>query len=579
MSKRILIFSTILIGGILLGLTACEVAQEESSSAQLPETSNPDSAPLTSPDSVSVHSFYIDEDEIGGDYREFVPNTMEAGETPASTETSSSPTSNKTSSSTVLQPRKRNLSWCPEKAVPTQRYTLASEESHIFRGNSGTLIQVPQHAFVDKKTGKPIKGEVTLLLREAYTKADLIKSGLSTRAGKKLLRSGGVIEINAEANGRPCVIAEGKELYVEFVSPDAYGDMRLWSGTQDEAGYLNWEEVAQAHKDMALFPLDLLDLSSISRSEEAKRQDSIRRASKVYRRTFQDQLEEKLRDPFTQSSWLATREFRDRLIALRELGEGYDFADHYVKDQHGRLVEKDKKVLMELSNLRRTHEEGHGSGHLTALIEQYERFVAQDKGNAEIIPTYDFDLGAPDARDKMIAQGVPPHTADRQIAVHERTQFLQEEFAKNLAAEEKAAEKRNSRAVTQVTFAGMGLQENRGFSLQKLGLFNCDAPPTFRKPVTMGMSLIHDDPKVRAYSRCYIVIQGNNSFAELKHEGNGKFKEDNLPGGRRSTVVGLSYVDGVHYLAKAETRIGEASPDLIMRPVNTAVLERALASL
>ena len=190
-----------------------------------------------------------------------------------------------------------------------------------------------------------------------------------------------------------------------------------------------------------MFPLDVLDLETVARTDADMQADSVRRSAKVYGKTFQDQLEWKLGDPLIQSSWLATREFRDRLIALRRLGEGYDFADHYVKDQHGRLVEKDKKVLMELQNLRRTHEKGHGSGHLTALIDQYEKFVAQDKGYAEQIPEYDFDLSSEDAREKLIEKGVDPQDADRQIAVHERQQFLQVEFEKQKAEEEAASGK------------------------------------------------------------------------------------------------------------------------------------------
>lgn len=475
--------------------------------------------------------------------------------------------------------RKRDLSWCPEKAVPTQRYTLNTDEDHVFRGQSGTLIQVPQHAFVDKKTGEPIEGEVSLLLREAYSKADLIKSGLPTRAGRRLLRSGGVIEIQAEANGKPCKLAKNKELYVEFVSENAWGDMCLWSGEQDAEGFLNWEEVAKAHKDMILFPLDVLDLETVALTQADLAADSARKTEKVYRRTFEDVFAEKLQDPQAQSSWLATREFRERLEALRKLGEGYDFADHYIKDHNGRLVDRDKKVLMELYNIRRTHEQGHGSEHLTALIEQYEKFVAQDKGYPEIIPDYGIDLSSDDAHEQLVAKGVDPQTADRYIAVQARTDFLQAELEKTIAKEAAELEKRTSKTITDQVFSVNARPESRGFSVSRLGLFNCDAVNVLRDPKEVALNIHHDNAKVWQYARCYIVIHRTNSFLELRPQGQGRFWDKDLPNRRSSTLVGLSYVDGQHYIAKADFKIGGQAPDLTLTAVSNEVVDAMLQEL
>ena len=128
-----------------------------------------------------------------------------------------------------------------------------SPETHHFQqphrplvliGEEGTELLIPSDAFVHAD-GTPVTGEVEILLTEVANKQELILSNLPTQSNGRMLVSGGVIHIEALAEGKKVKLAPGKSVLVNF--PGGYiPDMQLFKGQYDVAGTMNWVPMAEA---------------------------------------------------------------------------------------------------------------------------------------------------------------------------------------------------------------------------------------------------------------------------------------------------------------------------------------------
>ncbi|BDS13595.1 OmpA family protein [Aureispira anguillae] len=98
----------------------------------------------------------------------------------------------------------------------------------------GTKLYIPKDAFdVPKGTA------VVLKIREAYKKSDMILNGLSTTSNGKRLVTGGMVKIEASANGQPVRLKEGKTLAVNVPSKKPNGRMKLFYA-DTAARTINW---------------------------------------------------------------------------------------------------------------------------------------------------------------------------------------------------------------------------------------------------------------------------------------------------------------------------------------------------
>ncbi|MEM6299766.1 MAG: hypothetical protein AAF740_13845, partial [Bacteroidota bacterium] len=96
-------------------------------------------------------------------------------------------------------------------APEAQSFTLNPKKKENIRCTRGTKISVPPKAFVFAD-GRPVTSPVTLNVREFYDKSEYVLAGLATKSGDKMLESGGMLHIEAFADGQALEIAEGKSL-------------------------------------------------------------------------------------------------------------------------------------------------------------------------------------------------------------------------------------------------------------------------------------------------------------------------------------------------------------------------------
>ena len=138
-----------------------------------------------------------------------------------------------------------------------QEYRFSPNESIKITALNGTNIWIPANAFVDKN-GEIVTSEVTFHIKEAYSHLDMIANGLSTVSGEKLLETGGMVFMDAEADGEKLELRPDANLIVEMPTEQTEENMQLFTGNPTENGMVDWETTGQDfksdEKDFLKFP-------------------------------------------------------------------------------------------------------------------------------------------------------------------------------------------------------------------------------------------------------------------------------------------------------------------------------------
>lgn len=147
----------------------------------------------------------------------------------------------------------RNLSSQPQKITANFKVDTAVTLA------GGTIVSVPSGCFVDS-TGNTITDNVTIEVIEALSLADFLRNDLQTVSNGRPLQSGGMVYIDATANGKPLALKEGAALSIELPTNFMGNGFSMFTGNYDDAGNINWKEEGPMDETMLTIPLDLLDL-------------------------------------------------------------------------------------------------------------------------------------------------------------------------------------------------------------------------------------------------------------------------------------------------------------------------------
>lgn len=99
----------------------------------------------------------------------------------------------------------------------------------------GTRVKIPANAFE-----VPEGAKVLLKVTEVYRKSDMILQNLATVSNGHALETGGMIKIEAFANGLPIQLKEGMALGVEVPTEQVEDSMQLFASEVAEDGSINW---------------------------------------------------------------------------------------------------------------------------------------------------------------------------------------------------------------------------------------------------------------------------------------------------------------------------------------------------
>lgn len=124
--------------------------------------------------------------------------------------------------------------------IQSEFFEVNSQRDTTLFSKNGTTIKLYSQSFVTKDSVL-FSGSITLELKEAFKPIDYVLGNLTTNTNGQLLTSGGMIYLQAEADGKELGLKEGSEIgfFVPTVSVDE--SMMVYNGSRDSNQLMNWE--------------------------------------------------------------------------------------------------------------------------------------------------------------------------------------------------------------------------------------------------------------------------------------------------------------------------------------------------
>ncbi|MFT7614265.1 MAG: hypothetical protein ACI9J3_003247, partial [Parvicellaceae bacterium] len=111
--------------------------------------------------------------------------------------------------------------------IASQIHTISNDRDTTLIGENGTVFRIFENTFVDEN-GEPIVGPVEVEIKEAFDKMDLVMGNLITTADGKLLESGGMVYINATADGIELSMDNNKAIGVAVPTEKVDRKMKIY---------------------------------------------------------------------------------------------------------------------------------------------------------------------------------------------------------------------------------------------------------------------------------------------------------------------------------------------------------------
>ncbi|CAA6825090.1 MAG: Unknown protein [uncultured Aureispira sp.] len=128
--------------------------------------------------------------------------------------------------------------------VPFQTYAVPTSDGMRIETTTGTIIEIPANAFVDKD-GNPITGTVDIKFREFHNATDIIASGIPMHNPEtgEYMETAGMFEIKGEQEGQEIFVKGDKDIEVNLASFNEGDDFNFYKlGPKD----CRWEDKGTA---------------------------------------------------------------------------------------------------------------------------------------------------------------------------------------------------------------------------------------------------------------------------------------------------------------------------------------------
>lgn len=125
--------------------------------------------------------------------------------------------------------------------VKAQAFTIDPTQATKITGKQGTYLEFGPN-ILTYADGSEVKGKVTLSLKEYYQKSDMVTSGLTTTSDGKILKSAGMVYLEAkDSDGKTLQIKPDKDYKIGFPTKGkSDNNMQLFYGKREE-GQMNWK--------------------------------------------------------------------------------------------------------------------------------------------------------------------------------------------------------------------------------------------------------------------------------------------------------------------------------------------------
>ncbi len=354
---------------------------------------------------------------------------------------------------------------------PSEYFQVDADKDHLIVGKKGTLLHIPKDAFTGE-LGEVVSGPVQVEVKEVYDKSDYVKSNLSTISNGKQLISGGGLYMDATSAGRRLKLAKGKEIYVEFASQrnaDTRG-MTLYHGERDETGAINWQPIGGESELMIPLPLDEMFYDEFLCDCKGEAE---------WNRILWE-----ITDPRFANSWIATREFRERVRVLRDIGYYHKGLAYYRDHTHESMWKVDEAIAKMIAD-----EASRGVGKASDA-EYFYHYSSERRVIVEPFDDHDVDLGRWDARQQLLYRRVSRDETERLLRIYKlRKQYVKEIESRLVIGQENGH--RFVRHVRRGTYRKVGSLSVKGFLISKMGWinFNKEVAPEFANSKTRKLKV------------------------------------------------------------------------------------------
>lgn len=171
-------------------------------------------------------------------------------------------------------------------------------EGNVVLSEDGILVSVPKHAFL--KNGKVYEGESIIQFQEALKASDIVKAGLSTMSGDRLLETQGMMALQAfTPQGELLEFNPKVGVYVQVPVDEYKEGMQLFDGVKQPNGTINWQNPEPLEKKP--IPVDMADLNFYPEGYEDFLNDQKWKRSKKSRDSLYLSFEENVNVGVSQS--------------------------------------------------------------------------------------------------------------------------------------------------------------------------------------------------------------------------------------------------------------------------------------
>ena len=145
-----------------------------------------------------------------------------------------------------------------DRNIPAQQFIIDAAKDTVIETRGGIVMAIAANSFLDEN-GKPVNGNLQLVVKEALDEATIINGGLSTRSGNDLLETGGMFFIDARKDGNILSVDPSKGIYTEIPTDSIKPGMQLFKGNRKPDGTIDWINPKPIERD--LVPVDIETLN------------------------------------------------------------------------------------------------------------------------------------------------------------------------------------------------------------------------------------------------------------------------------------------------------------------------------
>ncbi len=429
-----------------------------------------------------------------------------------------------------------------DEEQPTVSY-ISCREGGVVEGRQGSLVTIPHDAFV-RSDGKPVSGQVKVVVDEFLSISRSIQNGLGTMSGDRILETGGMLKITAQdREGNELELGKDKEIELKIPTRDLKRGMQTFIGSRKN-GNVDWLPLGNEISER--YGFNQRDMSRIYPGKYVRRATfpGGARAMSVYISNYLEYPADAGRKNITGS---CTFEF-----TVTAGGETKNI--HLLGNPFPSFAHKGRRLL--------------GRMHFYPAFSKEGEFVSSD--NMKI--TFFFQPESVIDRDYKWADFQEEY--DNFV----KSGIIADEYYQGILLEVEG--KMDSLGTTQVAMKGRG---SRGvmyniLSSRRLGWINCDRYLNTGLPLA-NVALEVDNPGDKAF---FLVLKETRSILPGDKVCNGnQICFPNIPIGYTYKIIGVEKREGVPYLVEHQgvVEAGGTPMKLELKEAKTEEVKEALSRL